>query len=204
MNTVAVDHPLPRWTGLLRSHALVRNTAAAAARRARAAAADPLSCPERQQSYRFAHRVLRDRALEAPHRLLAAARDGREQAVLARLWEAAARETAPSRRRQAEGLGARLVGRGMMLVTLPEPLHAGDAYYALVAARPERPVRYLVLQRSPVDTPVGAYHLRAVLAEWMPGGVHRVHHRLPADDAAFLGAAATFLEVEKSWTVQER
>lgn len=193
MNIVAVDHPLPRFTDVLRKHALVRDTSAAAAWRARAAA-DPLSCPERQQSYRFAHRVLRDQALEAPHRLLAATRNGREQAVLARLWATAADETARHRHRQAEGLGARLVETGTLLVTLPEPLHAGEAYYALLAALPGRPVRYLLLERSPVDTPVGGYHLRAVLAEWTPGGVHRVHHRLPADESAFLDAAGTLVD----------
>ncbi|MBV9024379.1 MAG: hypothetical protein JO362_11445 [Streptomycetaceae bacterium] len=194
MNIVAVDHPLPRFTDLLRGHARTRNTVATAAQQARAAAADPLSCPERQQSYRFAHRVLRDKALEAPHRLLAAVRDGREQVVLARMWATAARETAAHRHRPADGLGARLVGRGIMLVTLPEPLHAGEAYCALIAARPERPVRYLLLERSLVDTLVGGYHLKAVLAEWTPGGVHRVHYRLAADEAAFLDAATTLLD----------
>jgi hypothetical protein len=194
MNILAVDHPLPRFIDTLRQHALVRDTAAAAAWRARTAAADPLSCPERQQSYRFAHRVLRDRALEAPHRLLAAPGKGRAQAVLARLWATAADETAPHRRRQAEGLTARLVGAGTLLVTLPEPLHAGEAYCALLTARPGRPVRYLLLERSFVDTPVGGYHLRAVLAEWTPGGVHRVHHRLPADESAFLDAAGALVD----------
>src|SRR5213595_2142318 len=125
MNIVAVDHPLIRFTNLLRGHALTRGTAATAAQQGRAAAADQLSCPERQQSYRFAHRVLRDKALEVPYRLLAAVRDGREQVVLARMWEMAARETSAHRHRPADGLGARLVGRCTMLVTLPEPLHAG-------------------------------------------------------------------------------
>ncbi|MCQ4079567.1 hypothetical protein NGB36_02855 [Streptomyces sp. RB6PN25] len=194
MNIVAVDQPLPRFTDLLRPHARVRDTPAVAARRAQAAAADPWSCPERQHSYRFAHRVLRDRALEVPYRLLAAARDGREQAVLARMWAAAADETAPRRQRQAEGLGARTVGNGMLLVTLPEPLHPGEAYCALVAARPKRAVRYLLLERAPADPAVGGYHLRAVLTEWTPGGVHRHHHRLPADDTAFLGAVDALLD----------
>src|SRR5690348_17252417 len=107
MNIVAVDHPLPRFPDMTRSHHIVHDTTVAAARPTRAAAADPLSCPERQQGYRFAHRVLRDRALEAPYRLFTAAAEGREQTVLARMWAMAARETAPHRHRQAEGLGAR-------------------------------------------------------------------------------------------------
>jgi hypothetical protein len=196
MNIVAVNHPLPRFTNLLRGRALTRNPAATAAQQGRAAA-DPLSCPERQHSYRFAHRVLRDRALDAPYRLLAAVRDGREQVVLARMWEMAARETSVHRHRPADGLGARLVGRCSMLVTLPEPLHAGEAYCALIAARPERPTRYLLLERSSADTLVGGYHLKAVLAEWTPGGVHRVHHRLPVDDTAFLDAADALLDLTR-------
>jgi hypothetical protein len=197
MNIVAVDHPLLRFTDLLRGRALTRDTAATAAQPGRAAAADPLSCPERQHSYRFAHRVLRDSALEAPYRLLTAVRDGREQVVLARMWEMAARATSVHRHRPANGLGARLVGRCTMLVTLPEPLHAGEAYCALITNRPAHPTRYLLLERSSADMLVGGYHLKAVLAEWTPGGVHRVHRRLPPDDAAFLDAAATLLDLTR-------
>ncbi|WBB62928.1 hypothetical protein O7599_10520 [Streptomyces sp. WMMC500] len=102
----------------------------------------------RRQHYAFAHAVLRDLALTAPERLLAAALDGSLDAELRALWRQAAAGLPPGEQSD-EWPAGRLVGHDSVLVTLPPAVAPPEAHFVLVTAPPGAPVRYATLEASP-------------------------------------------------------
>ncbi|WP_407561325.1 hypothetical protein [Streptomyces sp. 184] len=103
----------------------------------------------RRQHYAFAHAVLRDLALTAPERLLAAALDGSLDAELRALWRRAGAGLPAAEVSAGERPAGRLVRHDSVLVTLPPALAPPEAHFVLVTAPPGAPVRYAVLEAAP-------------------------------------------------------
>ncbi|WP_240662489.1 hypothetical protein [Streptomyces sp. WAC 06738] len=142
----------------------------------------------RRQHYAFAHAVLRDLALTAPERLLAAALDGSLDAELRALWRQAGAGLPPGEQSDDRPVG-RLVRHDSVLVTPPPAVAPPEAHFVLVTAPLGAPVRYATLEASPgpAGRPAAMLCMWAMTAE---GPAHASTLQfLPPREDRFLDAA---------------
>jgi hypothetical protein len=142
----------------------------------------------RPHHYAFAHRELRAIARRFAGGLPELARSGRMDAALAMTWDRVGDRLAEGDRLSREGLAASpsggAAGSQVVLVTMPRPAHAAEAYFAAIVVAGGRLARYFVLEHgwTARDEP------RTVLCEWGERGHVNLGDGPPPDAAAFLEA----------------
>lgn len=107
-------------------------------------------------------------------------------AALARAWDHVGDRLPQGDRLPREGLAASLHGAGsgsqVVLVSMPQPAHAAEAYFAAIVVAGGRLVHYFVLEHgwTTQDEP------RTVLCEWDERGHVNLGDGPPPDASAFL------------------
>jgi hypothetical protein len=141
----------------------------------------------RQHHYLFAHRELLAIARRFTDRLPELVRSGRMDAALATAWDQVGSHLPPADRLSHAGLEASLHvldGRSVVLVTMPQPEHGAEAYFAAIVLAGGHLSDYFVLEHgwTTRDEP------RTVLCKWDDRGHVNLGDGPPAGANAFLSA----------------
>ena len=142
----------------------------------------------RAHHYVFAHRELLAIARRFAGSMPELARSGRMDAALARAWDHAGDRLPPGDRLPHAGLAASLrgaaAGSQVVLVTMPRPAHAAEAYFAAIVVAGDQLAHYFVLEHgwTTRDEP------RTVLCKWDERGHVNLGDGPPPDASAFLEA----------------
>jgi hypothetical protein len=140
----------------------------------------------RPHHYVFAHRELPAIARRFAGSMPEQARSGRMDAALGRGWDHVGDRLPPGDRLPREGLAASLHGAGagsqVVLVTMPQPAHAAEAYFAAIVVDGGQLARYFVLEHGWTTQD----EARTVLCEWDERGHVNLGDGPPPDGSAFL------------------
>ncbi|MEV4252539.1 hypothetical protein AB0J52_05160 [Spirillospora sp. NPDC049652] len=154
-------------------------------------AGDGLRAGYRRHHYHFVHSVLRQVSEEYGPAFLASTPAGDVTGMLAQTWRDVGDDLPAEERLPSDGLRGSLTeldGRRLLLVTLPEPVAAAEAYFAVVIQSSEsEATRFFTLEYAldPLTHEPGA-----ILGEWTPEGHHLHLTDMSTDPGDFLRAAA--------------
>ncbi|MFC5180172.1 hypothetical protein [Actinomadura harenae] len=148
----------------------------------------------RKHHYHFVHTVLRQVSEEHGPALLATTPPGDLTDMLVKTWGDVGDDLPAGERVPPEGLRGNLIelnGNRLILVTLPEPVAAAEAYFAMIVQPAgSATTRFFTLEYA-VD-PI-THEPGAILGEWTPEGHHLHLTDMATDPGTFLRSTAALL-----------
>lgn len=153
----------------------------------------------RDHHYRFGHRELPALVRKVADKMPALAESGQMDEGLRLAWDAVGQQLPPADRWASHGLGATLhptTHAQVVLVSMPQALHATEAHFAAITVSEGAAPRYIVLEHSwsVDDQPT------TVVGEWTEEGHLNLGPGPEPDAAAFLARVESLLSLPPATT----
>ncbi|MCP2335386.1 hypothetical protein [Actinomadura rupiterrae] len=159
----------------------------------------------RRHHYHFVHSVMREASEQYGPSLLANTDPGELTGILEKTWRDVGEDLPAGERLPSDGLRGNLIelaDNRLLLITLPEPEAAAEAYYAaMVQPYGSSSTRFFTLEYA-VD-PI-THEPGAILGEWTPQGHHLHFADMSTEIGDFIRGIATLLTVAPGTTTQPK